>query len=128
MRSAAAVSAICAVGYSISEIIDGQRATALLVSIPFATLTFFVLGWPLALVLGAPIAILFWKELQEKQPRARIFTLSYAALVGGVGVPLVWASFREPDPYSVMQMTGIVAGLVAGALFCRLMAKGPSRR
>jgi hypothetical protein len=127
MRSAAAVSAICALGFSISEL-GGHDASALLVSIPFATLTSFVLGWPLALVLGAPIAILFSKELQEKRLRARIFTVTYATLVGAVGVPLVWASFEEPDPHSIMQMTGIVAGLVAGALFCRLMAKGPLRR
>jgi hypothetical protein len=122
MLASAVVPVICAMGYLILSIENGDVSA---VAIVFATLVFFVLGWPCALVLGALLAIVFGSGVQEGRRNAVVGTIACATVFGTVGVPLVWNYFNGSDEVATMAVAGAVAGLVAGKCFCSLAEHSP---
>jgi hypothetical protein len=127
MQAAVVVPLVCAIGFAVSSVQQGDSAASLPLRVVFAAMAFAVLGWPLALALGAIPAIACGKALQRRNRAAINGTIAYSTIVGGAGVPFVWAQFGEGG-VATMAIAGAIAGFLAGSYFCLLVSSRASRR
>lgn len=120
VKSALAVPVICAIGYAFIDMGEKHDAGAHVAAIVIASVVMFLVGLPIALTLGAALAIMFGERLQRGVVSVRIATVVFATIIGTIGVPVAWRYYGEADSHSIMVITGALAGFVSGCAFCYL--------
>jgi hypothetical protein len=125
VKSALAVPVICAIGYAFIDMGEKHDPGAHVAAIIIASAAIFVIGLPIALTLGAALAIMFGERLQKGVVSVRIATVVFATVIGTIGVPVAWRYFGEADSHSIMVITGAIAGFVSGCVFCYLADERP---
>jgi len=120
VKSALAVPVICAIGYAFIDMGEKHERGAHVAAILIASVAIFAIGLPIALTLGAALAVMFGERLQRGVVSVRIATVVFATVIGTIGVPVAWRYYGEADSHSIMVITGAIAGFVSGCVFCYL--------